>query len=65
MAGAHLVLQAAPDCDLDAPLPCANSEGLTPLAVAALLPSVQCLELLLSKGAAVSGKDGRGLWIYN
>ena len=59
---AQQVIEASKDTSLDlsSPLQCANYQGLTPLAIAALLPSTQCLELLLAKDVAVDGTDNHG-----
>ena len=61
---AQQVIEKAPtSLDLNSPLSCANCLGLTPLTIAALLPSTQCLELLLSKDVAVDATDSHGTYI--
>lgn len=63
---AQQVIEKAPiSLDLNSPLLCANCQGLTPLTIAALLPSTQCLELLLSKDVAVDVTDSHGTYITN
>ena len=63
---AQQVIEKAPtSLDLNSPLSCANCQGLTPLTIAALLPSTQCLELLLSKDVAVDATDSHGTCITN
>lgn len=63
---AQQVIEKAPtSLDLNSPLSCANCQGLTPLTIAALLPSTQCLELLLSKDVAVDATDSHGTYITN
>ena len=54
------VIEADTNLDLSSPLKCANYQELTPLSIAALLPSTQCLELLLAKDVAVDSTDKHG-----
>lgn len=56
----QVIEKASTSLDLDFPLSCANCQGLTPLSIAALLPSTQCLEMLLSKDVAIDVTDGHG-----
>ena len=58
------VIEASADSSLDlsSPLHCANCQELTPLSIAALLPSTQCLELLLAKDVALDSTDNHGTY---
>ena len=58
----QLVLTLCNNIDLNAPLPCANDQGLTPLGVAALSTNNSSLcECLIRAGAKVNQVDSQGL----
>ena len=56
----QLVLNSAQDINLNAPLPCTNEQGLSPLAIAAMSSSPPCCELLLKAGAILDWSDDLG-----
>ena len=60
MQAVQHVMEGDTGLDLSSPLQCANCQEFTPLSIAALLPSTQCLELLLAKDVVVDGTDNHG-----
>lgn len=59
-SGLQLVLSSGCGLNLDAPLPCTNGQGLSPLAVASLAPTPFCCELLVKAGADINWTDELG-----